>query len=1151
MEIKENNEFIGKKLLEPRAKIDPKFYEYAALYTALYQSIYGSFEDYGFTDRAAVDIFITAKIKTMVTVVDKILKANPNASYDKLMHITREDFTSGRLVMPRLSSSDSHFADEKAAFEQIIDNNWIGSYFPLLKGKKTLEEVDPATGAITRREETVVGNNNYASEYLKNFDRSLAIAQDLTSKLGDRSKSGNMMSVDDARHMLKAEQMQLTELFEGYRAASEGQPFKFDKESKGYKSGAYYEAYRGAGSDSAINKLKEKNSFIRRSWVKFLLKSVGLAAVGAVTVASAAMLLSVGGITLSSVFGTAFAGMGVGSAVTGGLGTLLGGTIFTRLGSSWVKEIGSLYGKYKDKNHFMNGIGKYTTKDGKPQGFKKLREQYYTALGLKDYFIHGDMSKLHRLSRKYVKKYLKENPGLLKNKHFYNYVDGQDGTFQTLYRKLNNVVQAVPENPGRRKWTNDITREIRTTLKSGTTDFDELIKTAKHLEDYKNEIGDVNTHEFQVALASSFDNAFKENIYNEPYSRFTLQVGNRKDVKEVKDALEHSADGGASKRIDANLTFLKTVKTPYMEAQRPLKLDTTLGVSIAQQVDLKENVITAACERLCDNLTAAEKTKVRSIASKLENMQTIDESTAIATELATLTRTTPDSSFDGAKNYLKKMLDKRMSTSKYLASHVQDAITAAAGTTASAAVISNVSSMIENLKRNKEGEFETTGKKGVSSIRETIMDSSNGFSDAQRKAALDMLDKQVTAIENREFLQTEANIIPVMEEGRFNALPDIMKFIDELKFEDISSAKLNDWYTDKIARNSNKPFLDVQLKGKLESLIMSEAESEKYKKKDQSTLDEIVKFIKSVKACVRLDEAQKTRIINSMQNNIREAVKIKIDLVKLNFAEKYDDSELRKLIDKRTGDLKDFFALETPESKQIRNEILELTQLSNLKTMITANINGVGQNLAEEVKEANAFSTVYMFNGTGVTRGVGDGLYDAISQMYNYARNTEVDSLKVSARTFTGGSWGPRVVPAYINDMQNVYNNIISMTDPREIYAALIVFKKRCLAMFKAHVNAYHGKVIQPTGMDAQTYFNQPDSKENFIKQVYESWVYDDGTEKGILNQVDDALAAVSGVLASEPKLQDEEYYFASAVESAKKSYGLTTAAQYRTSPQM
>lgn len=1123
----ESNEFLSKKLLEPRAKIDPVFYEHAAIYVGLYQTIFGSFEDYGFTDRAAVDIFINEKIKTMVKVIDKIIKANPNATYDKLMNAKKENFEpGGTLVKPTLNSSKDHFSDEKLAFEHILDNKWMSSYFPL--ASKTIKEkvTDPTTGRTSEDEKKVLDNGEYVGSFLKNFDRSVAIAKDLTSKLGDRSKDGNMMTVNDARHMLKAEQTQLSSLFEGYRAASEGQPFKYSKDKKGYGSGSYFESFRGAGSDSAVNKLKEKNKFIRRSWGRIVLKTLGLAAAGAATIFSGGMFLSASGVAVSALFGSTFAGLGLGSAITGGIGAVVGGTIFTRVGASWLKEAGYLYGKYKDRNHFMNGIGKYAPKDGKPQGYKKLKEQYYTALGLKNYFIKGDVSKLKRIERKYVKKYLKEYPSLKTNRKFYDYVDNQKGTFQTVYRKLSNVVQAVPENPNRKRWTNDVIKDIRKSLSNPNATFNELVDATQLLNDYSQQIGDVNTHAFQQAFAKAYDNAFANSIYHQPYNKFTPSIGNRLEVKEIKDSLAHSEDAGAEKRIKANIEFMNTIRSPFLQSYAPVKLDANLGVSIEEQINLKENTIAGACERLCSTLTADEKTKVQSIAQKLQDMKVQDDAAAIATELAAFTRGTADEDFDKAKTYLNKLLAKRLSTSKYQEVNIKNSI-GAADTDPAMVKISTVPALIEHLERSKNGDFQTTGGKGIADIRDqimTIQDTDSPNAKNIRQKALDMLDKQISTIENSEFLKTEATMLPVMQEGRYTALPDIMKFIKELKFEDLSSSKLNDWYTDKVSRTSFKPFIEVQLKAKLESLAMAEAENEKYKTGTSESFDAICKFIKSVKSCRYLDSAQTTRLILSMSENVEKAVKSKITTAKANFANSYSMAEFEIFLDliNENNPLREFLALNTPETQKIEDEIRYMAGFNSLYQFVNTGININGRKTKTNEEEAKGFSYAYML--TKDRRDSSDKLYQIISRMSTIAESGSTSNEKL---TITAPTAGARNTLEFAEKMRNVIKDLFDPANgysASEKYAALIVMKNINVSIFKTHFEHYVSNKVGNMSLDS--YMADIANKDDYQKAVLNSWIYDDNVpgspvdenNLGIIDLIERKLEEV----VSDPDLADK-----------------------------
>ena len=129
------NLFLEKELIEPNAQISPALYESTALYAALYQAIFGSYVDYGFSDRATLDVFINAKIKTMMTVIDKVFKANPKATYDQIMNWK---FGEGGLVKPALSSNSKHYLDEEFAFKHISENAWVKNYLPIIRPKPPL-----------------------------------------------------------------------------------------------------------------------------------------------------------------------------------------------------------------------------------------------------------------------------------------------------------------------------------------------------------------------------------------------------------------------------------------------------------------------------------------------------------------------------------------------------------------------------------------------------------------------------------------------------------------------------------------------------------------------------------------------------------------------------------------------------------------------------------------------------------------------------------------------------------------------------------------------------------------------------------------------------------------------------------------------------
>lgn len=1168
MESKENNIFLKGDLIEANTRIAPKIYEHTALYAALYQSIFGSYEDYGFTDRAAIDVEITGLIKTMVTVIDKIFKDPANK------YVTYEQYSKpiAKGENPPFQKPSGLSDAEEKAFNYVVKNNWIALYFPLVP-----KEGKDATGnkvnlidndAFNKDKNGNVdpkGNKNYASDFLRGFDRATGLANDLNGRINKDNISGGMMTVKAAAQLLKAKEFKASELYEGYRSQSEGQPFKWNKDKKEYGSGSYYQAFMGQGTNSAVNQMKEKNRMIRRGFFKFLLRSLALGGAALLTVASAGTMLSFGGIALSTIFGTAFAGSGFGSAVAGFMGTLIGGTVTAKFGGAWLGDVGELYGLLKDKNYFMNGIGKYKTTDKGPKGYKLLKEQYYTSLGLKEWFSKGKVTT--RKARKYVnKRFFKKYPALKSSQPgHYDYVANQNGSYLRLYNKLRNVVQGVPEQvEGRKMFPGEATAAVRNVINNNETDFEKLVKTSKILEEYKDKIGDVNTDAFRIGMSKTYENAFNDNLFNKAYTKYTPGLNTRLEVPEIKAALEASADGGAKARVDASFAYLNAVKTPTDEINRPhLKLNVNLGVSIKEQITLKKDVMANACSKLCGDLSTAECSTIESIAQKIERMKTLDEASAIETELTGLTRATPSDDFVSVKTYLQKMLDKRKSTSTQTQAQVENKIESGATKPAGT---STVALLIKNLRRNAAGEFETEDDaeniKSIADIRAEIMDSASGFDETQKKNAVDALNEQIKSIERREFLETEAKILPVIEEGRFNAITDLMKYINELKIETINSGDFNTWYTDKISKNSNKAFLDIQIKSKIEAVLLSEANQTVYKDGSAGSLDKIVELINKINTCVRLDDAQKTRIILSMTEGITKAVDTKIYNAKKDFAIKYDMAEFNNLVDLKNSPLKIFFALKTPETETIRKKLDYMASFNTLFGYVNTNINFAGMVAKGNEDEARGFSYVYMFSKEN--RNSSDNLFSIISSMNtDFSRAKVSDTSKFKIEPPIGGAVRNSI--DFIDEMKSKISTLWTSKNytADEVYAALIVMKNMCVAKFKDHFNKYCSEKV--SGRTLDNYMSTAGDRKHFEDSVLKSWTYDenvpgmtvDETKMGIIDLIEYKLKQLTngetiihseGGVDRDTTLSSEckKYGYKKVSDYIKRSAEPTTAANFR-----
>ncbi len=1146
MDSAENNEFLKQKLLEPRAKIKPHFYEYAALYAALYQSIYGSYVDYGFSDRAALDIAIKEKIRTIMKVADKILKANPDVPFEKFQNLKEEDFTDGTLVMPSplLEHDKYHFLDEKQAFKQLIENNWLGNYVPLLSRKKEYPEIDPTTGK--KRTEVVVDNTKYNSEgkdgpktyishFLECFDRSVGIAQDLTARVPKELKDGNMLNVTGARQLIKAEQFQLSELYEGWRYASAGQPFKYNKKDGKYGSGEYYEAFRGEGSDSAINKMKTKRRLLRKSWGKFALKAAGLLGFGALTIVSGGALLSFSGIAMSGIFASAFASMTAGSAVVAGAGLLGGGFIGSRFLLATARNIGDLYGKYVDLYNFKNGIGKYANKDGKPQGYKKLKEQYYTALALKEYFNKGTVKGLPRYARKCLKRYLKLNPGIESNKDFYQYVDKQEGSFQTLYRKLDNVVQAVPEQTEhRRMFANEATSYVRDRQKS--TEFDVLLEASKVLEDYKTEIGVDNTRAFKTQMAGSYVDAFMANVYDKPLTPETYNLDKRMSVPEIKSTLEAGPKGTEMAHVQATFDFMATIKTPKRAYQSDFKLKTDLGVGIEQQIKLEKTSMVGACNSLDKGASASEKAKFENVAELIETLGNRSQESAVRTEINNISN-------EAVKKYLTSMLNKKVAVSRYTENQIKDSIAATPRPAALETKLAKIAKLIENIERKDDFEFKSGDKDSLAKIREFIMDSegipATVYTDNHKKLAMEMLEKQIQSIENKEFSDTEAKLVDTMKKGRFNKLSELVKHIKELSYDKIDSTEFSDWYTANIATNSNKAFLDVHIKTRIEELIINESTNGKYAGDSAASLTEILNLIKKIKNVTKIDSAQKYRLIVGLNDKIERAIGLKMSYLSTNFVSDYDDilKELKSLTEGADPPLKPFFDLNTPEVNLIKETLVYAKSLGDVRNwMRPVGLTLSDGGLEEHPEEAKLVSMVYM----DIHRLPGDALYNRINSMSKIPNTLREDIFNLDGTD----ALKKASTIGYVNNLSDQLTQIRSGgLLLREQFAALIILKKYCVTAFKSHVDGFYRKIRSDGSTDIPSWISIDTNRAEFNLQVMDYWSTLFGDLQRELETVRDSLNSTPS-----ERLEDETYSFIEINKIISQATKAQTCSSFATS---
>lgn len=188
-------------------------------------------------------------------------------------------------------------------------------------------------------------------------------------------ESGKMMTMANADYALKIKADKCREKFMTVKNAADYMPNMLDKDGNDKENG-----YTGIKYEEAKKILQEKKRPLRRSrWKTFAFGLLSVAA-AAGTLVGLGALIGGGGALLSGMFGGVMASGTIGGAAAGLVGTIGGGLLAKTFVGKFRKfnaERRALKQDYKD---FMRGEGKYVTKEKKPQGYRKIKQQRHDQL---------------------------------------------------------------------------------------------------------------------------------------------------------------------------------------------------------------------------------------------------------------------------------------------------------------------------------------------------------------------------------------------------------------------------------------------------------------------------------------------------------------------------------------------------------------------------------------------------------------------------------------------------------------------------------------------------------------------------------------------------------------------------------------------------
>lgn len=1048
MSDESKNPFLNasKDVIRPNAVFSPQNYERVGLYVLLYNEILGSLQDYQ-GSRLDLDVLVNQRIQDVMKIASKIFK-------NRALGLDDEN---------GLNTADPNFGFAK---------QWIKDILPLEKGIQKDADgkeiyIDPDHPLYDPEE--AKKNATYCDEFLKNYELVKGEEKRIASIMGK-----DVLSLKDGLLLLDAKRSKVREFYEMVRGNGDYKPGKIDKKDGSSKNGIHAAAYF-----AALNELQKKNRKLHRHAFFNALKGAAAIGLAAVTVVSAGALLSYGGFALTAMFGTVFNPVGVGAATLGGLGTLFGfygsKNMFKRFRDGLKKSrklrderrefVGKKY-RGKDIEVFL---GVNWNKDGKGMTLNEKKVLFMFDRAARAFFEKKGGKNDPEFPPE-LKQYLPDS--LIKKwklegdkKHF-DAVSSSSGIFERLKKKYPNVVDALAMTDETGKPTKrENLGEARDLVKNAGS-LEDVFKANRYLDDYSGNMAHEHVADLRRQLAAKTVETLKSNIFENAYTSTTL--GNaHTDLAEsrVTAIMEHSATTGEKVRLSNALSFLGAE-----ESRKDSPISKTLGVKVGSQYDITESAISSACRTLDNAMSAADAAAVQAIAHDIASVTTKSTASAIPTAIAGI-------SSPAVQTYLTHMLDKKVAGSVNDGASILLSIDPTSSSTATdVARIANTIAGLTKVTDNKMGDKFVSGTHTIDSIREWIMkptDLSTGYiglNPTEQAEAMRLLDEQVDSIRFGEDTKARAEAFKAVQSGGATFLKDgkpvqldeIVATISSLTYDKINASETFVFFDTTILNATPKGvsnYLKNMFKNKVQDLFVSYiADHASELETGNEALAKVGEFLSRIQNCKFLDDGQKQfitgeiepKLENAFASTLRDMEKKLLHDVKANTY----SAQLIKFIEQPYSGqgFVDYFNKNTLTSNKVLDRITRLQRGLQLTSLLTAGgKEEVPLIIDENSADTESFLAVYFDEGE--SRGHSDLLVNKLHGLELVSKNADYEKLTTND-----------VVPGadnFVEMMTDYINNQImgdgTLSDKDKL-AALLVAKKRSLAMFKSHMMKY----IQP-----------------------------------------------------------------------------------------
>ena len=904
-----------------------------------------------------------------------------------------------------------------------------------------------------------------------------------------------------------------------------GQAPKGDKKASGESGmGAHVEDYMQAVIDQ-----RDKKHNYRRSLRQFFGNLFGTGAGIGATVAGVVAIFS-GGLLIPGLLA--------------GIGGLAATSIF---GDKAIFKFGETRGYYKDYRDFMNSYGKYRSKDKKKFGFKDIEQRYWEDKAIEDYYKNGWQNKeFHKYATKWVQKKVKQpkvdehgNPVLdsrgrpvmeevparnadgqiiyIKTQgkpienyrekkkawdralrrgalalleidsdvQYHNMVDKEDGKYfvkdkdgnyvegYTYKSLIATMAEAKSTNVNDGRSVQGHTFVAEEELASGhKMSLAEVKKSIKDLKSSADKFKGDNKWKYDELMTKYTDKiveSFQDYIFENAFSSDTVSEA-RDNMNDplIKERLEDADIGRSIDSVENMIAFakLESNDSAVFTTGQYKKVTAGKGASLADQITMSGDSMR---QTVTSKMGIAEDSEEYTVANEyIERITAVDnmtEANKVFVEVSGDSRLSKKT-----KDYLSFMASKKKSLTTY--------------TKEDFAGMSDENKIGNTTIEKAIAELTDTSKADV--IRQQIA----GMSDPDKQElAYKYLNEQIESIEIKRRAEVSKK---AMAKIRVNAYQDfddrvqeIEKIIAETTTDAKELAKIESNISLQVTDEDLKEYLMFKFKDAVHTAFLKEGRDEKYTipTLDGSTIKEIMKYMQKVQGNKYLDDWQKNAIISQMEPNLEKAVESYLGGFETQFVNIFDADTINNYIIQgyAQGGLKNYFETNTATSNLIKQKFKAMYALEDVHSSV---VYCCGTNLGKfyETSEKQTISEAIMNDTSG-------DLKKRLRDMNKVSINgTDLHDKTVDYLPIPGGD---RKI------LGGELDKVLAMTDVNARYAALLVFKTRCLAYFKAHIATYIAKTFGTDGKPSVTgWYSQ------LQNDVLQKW-----KDSGLFDEIDNALS--------------------------------------------